>query len=85
MQTLIKQLEIDKLKLHLTDEFLEYGIKNLLSKKNLIRDYIFMCFILGNDFIPHSDSLSIRENGINILIQTYVSVILCAHRCSIPR
>ena len=67
-------LDIDKLKIYLIKEFSEYGIVNLHSKKNLIRDYIFMSFILGNDFIPHSDSISIKEDGISILIETYVSL-----------
>ena len=36
-----------------------------------ISDYIFMCFILGNDFIPHSPSINIRTNGLTILLELY--------------
>ena len=66
-------LDIDKMKMYLCREFEGYGISNL-KPYNIIKDYIFMCFILGNDFIPHSDSLSIKGGGITTLIETYVSL-----------
>jgi len=40
-------------------------------KKDCILDYIFLCFFLGNDFMPHFPALNIRTNGINILLETY--------------
>lgn len=67
-------LDIDKMKLSLIEEFKENGIKDIYKNENLIRDYIFMCFMLGNDFIPHSDSLSIKEGGIKKLIDTYIVI-----------
>ena len=41
---------------------------NYFSK---ISDYIFICFLLGNDFIPHSPSINIRTTGIDILLDIY--------------
>jgi 5'-3' exonuclease len=36
-----------------------------------IEDYIFMCFLLGNDFMPHFPALNIRYNGFNVLLNLY--------------
>jgi 5'-3' exonuclease len=41
------------------------------TNENRIHDYVFMCFFLGNDFLPHFPALNIRTSGIQILIDTY--------------
>jgi 5'-3' exonuclease len=49
---------------------------NLLSKINLINDFIFMCYLLGNDFLPHIPSLNIYNEGIKYLISIYCKTMI---------
>lgn len=44
-------------------------------EENKIYDYIFICFLLGNDFLPHFPALNIRSNGMDILLETYRNVL----------
>ena len=46
---------------------------NTLDRDSLIYDYIVVCFLLGNDFLEHIPSLSIKKNGIDIIMRAYVS------------
>jgi len=45
--------------------------ENLPNDEILILDYIFLCFLLGNDFLEHIPSLMIKESGMNVLLKYY--------------
>jgi 5'-3' exoribonuclease 1 len=46
-----------------------------ILQKNRIYDYIFMCFFLGNDFMPHFPSINIRTGGVDKMLQAYKATI----------
>ena len=48
-----------------------FGGLNNVSK---IYDYIFICFFLGNDFLPHFPAMNIRTKGIDILLDAYNAI-----------
>ena len=67
-------LSIDNLKKHLIEEIMIRMDEKFLSKEQkdkIINDYIFISFILGNDFIPHSPSIGIKNGGIDLLLDLY--------------
>lgn len=42
-----------------------------LDLERLVDDFIFLCFLVGNDFLPHIPALRITEGGIDCLILLY--------------
>jgi 5'-3' exonuclease len=61
----------------LTSAIIKYLNKDTLSNSdspndyNKVYDYIFICFFLGNDFLPHFPALNIRTGGIDKMLNAY--------------
>lgn len=46
-----------------------------VCQTNRAYDYILMCFLLGNDFIPHNPAINLRSKGMEYLMNAYRTVI----------
>jgi 5'-3' exonuclease len=62
----------DLVKIKLDDD----DIENVVDEERVINDFIFICYLLGNDFLPHLPSLDISKNGLDYLLEYYVECLM---------
>ena len=46
----------------------------IVNEQTFINDYIFLCFLLGNDFLPHLLTLTIDQRNMSFLLNNYVLI-----------
>ncbi|CAJ0577926.1 unnamed protein product, partial [Mesorhabditis spiculigera] len=70
------------LHLQLFREYLSWEFHELETKlsfpfdlENIIDDWVLMCFLIGNDFIPHLPNVHIHQNALPLLYKTYITVL----------
>jgi len=68
-------LDIPFLAQRIIFEMNNYKKPSSTQETNKLYDYIFLCFFLGNDFMPHFPSINIRTNGIDIMLNAYKATI----------
>lgn len=44
------------------------------TRENTVRDIIFVCYFLGNDFIPNIPTLDIKRCGLDLILDAYVNI-----------
>ena len=71
----INEIEFSLLNVGILREYLELEFKELIDLgydfERIVDDFVFLCFLVGNDFLPNLPSLKIREGAIDALIYLY--------------
>ena len=71
----IDEIEFSLIKIDILREYLQLEFKDLINKEfdleRIIDDFVFLCFLVGNDFLPNMPSLKIREGAIDALVYLY--------------
>lgn len=51
------------------------GVEFKYSARRVVDDFVFMCMLVGNDFIPNLPHLDIAEGGLNTMFRVYKTLI----------
>ena len=68
-------IKIKSLEIGICNEIRQINKDCCLTNREIITDYIFICFLLGNDFLEHVPSLVIKKNGLHFLLICYIKSI----------
>jgi 5'-3' exoribonuclease 1 len=72
----INFVSIDIMKSCIVESITKINQNSNIIPNRLIDDFIFICYLMGNDFLPHIPCLDIYNNAIDTLLITYVEEVI---------
>lgn len=66
-----KYVDIDTLRDCVGEHLYPQPSNNRQNKRPYMHDYVFICFVLGNDFLPHFLALDIKYEGLETICGVY--------------
>ena len=67
-------IDIGSVARELTNKLKWSSPKYHFESRSAINDFVFMCYTVGNDFLPHIPSIEIIQGGIELLLEVYREV-----------
>jgi 5'-3' exoribonuclease 2 len=74
-------VEFQFVKIAVVREYLQLEFKDIehsVAKydfERVVDDFVFLCFLVGNDFLPHLPSLQIREGALDAILLIYKNLL----------
>jgi 5'-3' exoribonuclease 1 len=75
-ECVLMYVSIDALKWCINNKINNIMDNNYTTNINYVNDFILLCYLLGNDFIPHIPSIDIYTGGLDMMIKYYVKIII---------
>ncbi len=50
----------------------DFNFSDLITQEQFFRDFVFVCFMIGNDFLPHLKVINIYNDGVDLLLEKYL-------------
>ena len=72
-----KDAQFQLLHLSVLREYIEIdlGSVGVVDRERLIDDFVFLTFLVGNDFLPHLPSLDISEHAFDVIFNAYRTIL----------
>jgi len=50
----------------------EFKYSQYITKQQFMNDFVFLCYFIGNDFLPHLKCINVHKNGVEMMIEKYL-------------